>query len=165
MSSGRSEDILKQRAQVLCLPPAPETSEGLALTLFVRHEMLLGVKVDEVAGAGNVRQLSPIPRAPAWMLGAVFHRGEVLTLIDLPAFWGLDLRRIVDLPTYVVISDGRSKVGVLAEDLRGVQEVAASVTAWRGEPRQGVCEVGRHQDRPVAIISAQALLSDPRLTG
>lgn len=163
--SARAEEILKRRAKALAENDDQALRAGHPLTLFVRGGMLLGLRVGEIAGAGTLKALTPIPGAPPWMKGAVFHRGEVLTLIDLVPFWGLELRGIADLPTFVVLSDGRSKVGVLVEDLRGVQELEEPPSPWKGAARAGVVEVARHAEGPVMVLGAGALLMDPRLIG
>lgn len=165
MSGGTAEQILKHRASELAQAAEREVRQTYPLTLFHRGGMVLGLQVGEVVGAGSLRQLTVIPGAPGWMAGVVFHRGEVLTLIDLPGLWGMELRGVADLPTYVVVADGAAKVGILVEDLRGVHELDVPPSPWKGAVRAGVTQVTQQKDQPVIVLSARALLADPRIRG
>ncbi|MGQ0508216.1 MAG: chemotaxis protein CheW [Myxococcaceae bacterium] len=156
-------DILQERAQQLAERPAPEQQGKVALTMFLRGGQVYGVRTLEVEGAGRLRDLSPAPGAPAWMLGAIQHRGRVLSLVDLPLFWNMETSGVADLPTYIVVSDGISQVGILVEELRGVQDVDAVTTTYQGVERSGLTEIARQAGNPILVLSAPALLQDSRL--
>jgi chemotaxis signal transduction protein len=161
-------DVLKDRARALAQKAEVALSVGTSLTLFSRGKLagksiLYGVRTEEVEGAGRLRHLSAIPAAPSWMVGAVQHQGAVLTLVDLPAFWGQELEGIADLPTYLVITDGERRIGVLVEDLHGVLEVEGAPVLYKGPERSGLTSMARRAGEPVLVISGPALLQDTRL--
>ena len=139
--------------------------EDHPFTLFRRGGFLCAVPVEELAGAGTLRQLTPVPGGPAHIAGAVFHRGEVLSLLDLPVLWNVQLRGVADMQSYVVLTDGRARVGLLVEDLLGVRELADAPEPWRGEPHAGITEQARFGEETVLVLRVGALLSDPRLLG
>ncbi len=155
--------ILQERARQLAERPAAQEHGKLALTMFLRSGQVYGVRTVEVEGAGRLRELSAAPGAPSWMVGAIQHRGAVLSLIDLPAFWGMETSGVADLPTYVVISDGRSRVGLLVEELRGVHDVEMATSAYQGLERSGLTEIARQGGTPILVLSSARLLQDPRL--
>lgn len=163
--SSPAETLLRKRAKELARAEEEVLVQRWPLTLFRRGGLLVGIRVAEVHGAGTLRLLSPVPGAPAYVSGTVFHRGEVLTLIDLPAFWEMELRGIADLPTYVVVSDGPSRIGVLVEDLLGVHDLEVPPSPWKGAQRAGITEVSRRGDEAVMVLSAPSLFADPRLRG
>jgi CheW-like domain len=172
--------ILKERARALSQKGDPAVTGDASLTLFKRAHQMYGVRPQDVESAGRLRHMSPIPAAPSWMVGAVQHQGMVLTLIDLPAFWGHELEGIADLPTYIVLTDGQRRVGILVEELRGdeVQFDGAPVP-YRGPDRSGVTAVawGHYPPAPgeaapedaarrkvsVLVVSGAELLRDSRL--
>jgi purine-binding chemotaxis protein CheW len=158
-------EILKERAEALARSDQASADAAVPLTLFHRGKQLYGVRLGEVEGAGRLKQFSPVPGAPPWMVGAVQHRGAILTLLDLPPFWGLEVKGLSDLPTFLVISDGLQKVGVLVEELLGVHEVDGEVAPYRGDERAGVSEVARFSGQPVLVLSAARLFQDGRLKG
>src|SRR5688572_16443109 len=102
-------DILKERAEALARSDQASTEAAVSLTLFTRGKQMYGVRLGEVEGAGRLKQLSLVPGAPPWMVGAVQHRGAILSLLDLPPFWGLEVKGLSDLPTFLVVSDGRQQ--------------------------------------------------------
>ncbi len=155
--------VLQERAKALAERPAPEAHGKLPLTMFLRGAQVYGIRTAEVEGAGRLRELSAAPGAPSWMVGAIQHRGVVLSLIDLPAFWGMETTGVADLPTYVVVSDGRAKVGILVEELRGVHDVEAATSPYQGVERSGLNEIARQNGAPILVVSASRLLQDPRL--
>jgi chemotaxis signal transduction protein len=156
-------DILKQRAEALAHVDDARTTPIASLSLFLRGKQLYGVRLSEVEGAGRLRQLSTVPGAPGWMVGAVQHRGSILTLVDLAVFWGLEIRGVADLPTCGVVGDGNQRLGLLVEDLIGVQEVEATIQPYRGDERAGISEIAHFGAEPVLILSAARLMQDARL--
>ena len=161
MSEGPRQ-ILEERARAL----ARLKGERVALesmVLFTRAGALFAVHASEVLGSGRLRTLSPAPGAPDWLRGAILHQGEVLTLVDLPAFWNADLPGVVDLRTYVVLSDGIQRVGLLVEELLGLRELDEAPHAPEGPTRVGIIQVTRHQGTLAEVLGARALFDDPRL--
>jgi len=158
-----AREILQERARALAAPMAAAPVDPVGLTLFRRGGQLLGVRLTQVSAGGLLRQLSPIPGGPSWLLGALHHRGEVISLLDLPALWGLPSAGVRDLPSFVVITDGARRLGLAVEELLGVHEVEGGLIPYAGEGRAGLAELARYQDRPVLVLSVPHLLSDPRL--
>jgi len=156
-------EVLKARAKDLARPIDESADKRFSLTLFMRQRNLYGARLGEIEGAGQLREISRVPGAPPWIAGAIYHRGEVLTLIDLPSFWGEQTRGVADMPTYVVLGHGGARIGVLVESLAGVQEVDAAPVPYRGVERVGLAEMAQKKGEPVLVLSSALLLSDPRL--
>jgi hypothetical protein len=96
--------ILKERAEAAAHVEEQVAIATVPLSLFVRGKQHYGLRLGEVEGAGRLRQLSPVPGSPPWMMGAVQHRGSILTLLDLAPFWGVESGP-ADLPTFIVAGD------------------------------------------------------------
>jgi purine-binding chemotaxis protein CheW len=153
---------LRLRASQLARRPPEVTQERASMVLFIRGGQVYGVTLEEVEGAGKLREVSPIPDAAPWMFGALQYKGEVLTLIDLLTFWGTPVFGLADLPTFVTLTNGRQRVGVMVEELLGAQEVDGAATRYEGVERVGLLNVARLRGEPVLVLSARNLLSDPR---
>ena len=162
MMSRAPIDVLRERAQALARRSDGASTAGLPLSLFERGGQLFGVRLEEMAAAEQLRDLVPIPGALPWMVGAVHHRGSVLTVIDFPRLWGAEAFGISDLRTYFVLTDGRARVGVLVETLHGVTELDAAPIPYRGIDRLGITDVARHRDQTVLVLSAAVLFQDGR---
>lgn len=155
--------ILKERAEAAAHVEDQVAMATVPLSLFVRGKQLYGLRLGEVEGAGRLRQLSTVPGAPPWMVGAVQHRGTIITLLDLAPFWGMELKGLADLPTFVVVGDGRAQIGVLVEELLGVHEVDAAIQPYRGDERVGISEIAHWGQQAVLVLSAARLMQDGRL--
>lgn len=161
--------ILKERSRALAQKADPPAFTGTSLTLFTRAGQLFGIRTEEVDGAGRLRTLSQVPASPPWILGAVQRHGSVLTLVDLPVFWGLEPKGIADLPTYLVLVHGERRIGVMVEELQGVFELEGNPVIYRGPERSGIVQVVRRRstperlDEPILVVSALTLFQDPRL--
>jgi purine-binding chemotaxis protein CheW len=93
--------------------------------LFVFHlgALAIGVPSDQVREVTRMSPLTPLPRAPSFVLGVVGHRGEIFPLIDLLRFLNLGESRpkgrsrifISHLQTFVV--------GFHADDVVGLRRV------------------------------------------
>ena len=158
-----AREILEARSRALAERPEAAPVVTTALTLFRVHGELYGVRAEEVDAASQLRDLSPVPGAPAYLLGATLHRGQVLSLVDLAALWDLPRAGVRDLPAFVVLAQGGRRLGVLAEQLVGTVDLDGGLQAYVGPARAGVISLGRRRGEPVPVIGAEALLSDPRL--
>src|SRR3954468_24475735 len=130
--------ILKERAEVAAHVEDQAAIATVPLSLFVRGKQYYGMRLGEVEGAGRLRQLSHVPGAPPGMVGAVQHRGSILSLMDLAPFWGVELKGLADLPTFIVVADRRSQIALVVEELVGVHEVDAAIQTYRGDERVGI---------------------------
>src|SRR2546421_2376620 len=77
--------------------PEPDTSTTLHddaepqlrdLLLFVADDRTFGIFADEVESTAEARHPTPLPLAPAAVLGVVYVRGRMLTLFDPTALLG-----------------------------------------------------------------------------
>lgn len=61
---------------------------GKEYFIFVLGDLTLGVSSEHTHEVSRQGLLTPLPRLPAFLLGVVGHRGEVLPVIDLLRFLG-----------------------------------------------------------------------------
>lgn len=85
--------------------------------------LALGVGSSEVREVTRLSSLTPLPRAPAFVLGVVSHRGEVFPLVDLLGLLGQGERRAVPRTRLFVASVGRSVVGFVVDDVEGLRSI------------------------------------------
>ena len=82
----------------------------------------LAVPLYQLTGVEPVARLVPLPRVPAWVLGATHRQGAVLSVIDLAALLGQD-DATVDL--------SGARLLVAADDDLGVAFAVAGITETR----------------------------------
>ena len=158
--------VLSERARLLARDPG----NGAEADSFDVVEFLLGheryaFESAFVSEVHPLRDLTPLPGTPAFVLGIVNLRGELLPVIDLNQFLDLRKREETEDSRIVVLDVDGVRIGVIADSLVGVRSIATSkiqaslltLTGLHAEVLKGV-----DGDR-LAILDAAAILSDERL--
>lgn len=156
---------LAERAKALALRPVEDHAPMAEFVLMRRAGVLFGFHVNEVESSGRLRELTAVPGAEDWLRGITMHRGSVLSVVDLLVFWGELKRGVADMPSFVCLSTGGRAIGLLVEELLGLDETDARLEPWQGTERPGLEAVTQRRGERVHVISAERLLLDPRLAG
>ncbi len=166
-SPEKERRILKARAQELAREPeagvaAEETIEVVEFDLASeRYAFALA----QVRGVNVLRELTPVPCTPAFVLGIINVRGEIRTVIDLKRFFDLPGAGITELNKIILIEREGVQLGILADAIRGVSRIPLSelqpalptLTDVRADYLRGITS-----DRLV-VLDAAKILSDPRI--
>lgn len=137
------------------------SAEGYVLfRIGETHYALPALQVQQVA---MVERITPVPRAPDFVDGVVYLRGQVVPVVNLRARFGLE-RRPYDLASrLLVVQFGERVVGLAVDAARefvalppeSVFLPPEDLTAAGGRYLSGVSLVG---DRLVFILDVQKLL-------
>lgn len=159
--------ILKARAQALGRKSeaAEAIGERIEVVEFVLAQERYAVESEHVRDVYPLEHLTPVPCTPAFVLGIVNLRGEILSVIDIKKFFDLPDKGLTDLNKVIVLDSGSMHFGILADAIIGVHaipmaEIQASLptlTGIREEYLKGVTS-----DRTV-ILDAEKLLADERI--
>lgn len=100
-----------------------------------------------------IKELTPLPCTPSFVLGIINVRGQILTVIDLRRFFDLPIKGLTDLNKVIVIEHHEGELGVLADAILGVRSLCSSEIRPAPSTLTGVREIfaGRHgpaTDRP-----------------
>lgn len=71
--------------------------------------------------------VSPLPRAPAIVLGVINFHGQVIPVLDLQRRFGLSSHNYVLSSTLLVARTNRRTMALPVDEVLGVQEVAAEI--------------------------------------
>ena len=112
-----------------------------------------------------LKDLTPVPGAPAFVLGVINVRGQIVSVIDPKQFFGLPEKGLTDLNKVLLIDNGRMEFGLLADAVLGLRHIPLAelqpslptLTGMRAELLKGVTS-----DRLV-VLDAARLLSDKGL--
>jgi purine-binding chemotaxis protein CheW len=119
------EETPLQRA----LASAPERSVERAVQpdeeffIFRVGELNVGVRSKLVREVTRMGPLTPLPRAPSFLLGVVGHRGEVVPLIDLLRFFGQGESKVALRSRLFISAQGASVVGFVADQVIGLRRI------------------------------------------
>lgn len=155
--------ILQARADALAREAA-SAADGArieAVEFMLAHERY-AVESRHVRDVYPLEQLTPLPCTPAYVLGIVNLRGEILSVLDIKKFFDLPEKGLTDLNKVIVLEADGMRFGILADAILGVhalfpgdiQPTLPTLTGIREKYLKGVTA-----DRTV-ILDADALLAD-----
>jgi purine-binding chemotaxis protein CheW len=112
-----------------------------------------------------LRELTPLPCTPPFILGIVNVRGRVLPVLDLKKFFDLPERGLTDLHRMILVRGNGLELGLLADVIVGIRSVSAdslqpslpTLCGIRADYLKGIGE-----DRLV-VLDFDRILSDPKI--
>ena len=165
--AGETKRVLKARAQALARESekAQAADAGLeVLEFFLAHEKY-AVESRHVREVYPLENLTPLPCTPAFVLGIVNLRGEIVSVLDIKKFFDLPEKGLTDLNKVIVLQSGQMLFGILADTIAGVRripvaEIQPSLPALAGIREQYLR--GITPDRTI-LLDAEKLLADEQI--
>ena len=161
------ERILRARAQALARPPPPAPAAGTMLELleFRLASERYALESRHVQEVHPLRELTPLPCTPPFILGIVNVRGRILPVVDLKKFFDLPERGLTDLHRIILVRGHGLELGLLADVIVGVRSIAAdslqpslpTLTGIRAEYLKGVSA------ERLVVLDLERLLADPKI--
>ena len=158
--------VLAERARLLAREPdCSEEGESIDVVEFMLGDESYAFESSYVSEVYPLRDLTPLPCTPPFVLGIVNVRGQILSVIDLTQLLDLRNREPGEGAKIIILNAQGSRLGVLADRLIGVRSIRTdqiqtslvTLTGLRAELLKGVHSEG------LAIMDAAAIISDPRL--
>jgi len=158
--------ILKTRAKALAEEPeGKEPGERVEIVEFLLSQERYGVESRYVREVFPLKEYTPVPCTPPFVLGVINVRGEILSIIDVRKFFDLPGQGLGDLNKVIILSSGDMEFGILADAVAGVRTMAvealqppfSTFTGLRREYLRGVAPDG------IAVLDAGEMLSDKRI--
>jgi len=159
--------ILKARAKALARrrereAPVQEPIEVVEFLLAYERYALESSYVREVY---PLKELTPLPCTPPFVLGIINVRGQILSVIDLKKLFDLPEKGLTDLNKVILVQSGAMQLGILADVILGVRSIPVqdvqgplpTLTGIREEYLRGVT-----RDRLV-VLDVGRILSDKNI--
>jgi purine-binding chemotaxis protein CheW len=168
MTNGNeAERILRARARALARAPRLEPAEGAMLEVleFRLASERYAVESRLVQEVHPLRDLTPLPCTPLFVLGIVNVRGRILPVLDLKKFFDLPERGLTDLHRIILVRGNDLELGLLADVIVGVRKVEANslqpslptLTGIRADFLKGV------SDERLVVLDLDRILLDPKI--
>ena len=161
------KEILQTRARELAREPerGDVAVEHLEVIEFVLAHETYAIEAMYIRDVHTLRELTPVPCTPPFVLGLINVRGRILTVIDIKQFFELPQKGLTDLSKVLVIHTDEMDVGIVADAVKGVlsiplkdiQPSLPTLTGIRAEYLRGVTK------ERLVILDARKLLSDPKI--
>jgi purine-binding chemotaxis protein CheW len=158
--------ILRQRSRELARDThGTSAEESLSVVEFDLAGERYGVELTQVREVCLLKELTPVPCTPSFIVGIINLRGEIRTVIDLKKFFELPSKGITELNKIIMLHAGGRELGILADFILGVRSVPIStlqfslptLTGVRADYLRGVTH-----DR-LAVLDVAKLLGSARI--
>jgi purine-binding chemotaxis protein CheW len=159
--------LLEKRASELAVKPvrALETGERLEIVEFTMAHERYGIESKFVQEVSPLRELTPLPGTPPFVMGIVNLRGRVISLVDLKKFFALPEKGLSDTNHVIMLSSPEMEFGILADALLGVRDVLAGelqgdIPTFTGHRKEYLVGVARDG---TVVLDARKILGDPNI--
>jgi purine-binding chemotaxis protein CheW len=158
--------ILRERARALATVSDQSATETLEVLEFLLAQEKYGVETSYVREVSPLKDLTPLPCTPPFVLGIINVRSEILSVIDLKKFFDIPERGVTDLNKVIIVDDGAMAFGIMADVIAGVRMIAAAeiqpplhmFSGIQAEYLRGVTPERLVVLDTARILSAQALI-------
>ena len=139
--------------------------EVLQWVTYKLGEETFGINVMQVQEVLRHTEIAPVPGAPDYVLGIINLRGNVVTVIDTRARFGLPSTEITDSTRIVIIESEEQVVGIMVDSVAEVVYLRSSEidsaphvgTEESAKFIQGVCN---REDQLLILVDLNKLLND-----
>jgi purine-binding chemotaxis protein CheW len=164
--------ILKSRAEKIARMKEykKETASHLYIVEFLLGEEKYGIEVPYLQEVFPLKQLTPLPGTPDFILGIINVRGRIIPIMDIKKFFDIPDKGITDLNRVLIIRKDDIETGILADKIIEVKAVISeelqppmiTLTGIRSDYLIGitserliVLDIARIMDDPAIIINKE----------
>lgn len=166
-NGGDARQILKARAKALARPPESlkHTETAIEVIEFGLAQERYAIPTAAVREVYALKDLTPVPCTPAFVLGVINWRGQILPVIDIKKFFDLPERGITDLHKVIIVQHEKMELGILADLIVGVRTVPLNALQPSLPTLAGIREEylkGVTAERLV-VLDVAKILADPKI--
>jgi purine-binding chemotaxis protein CheW len=117
--------ILRARAKALAQEPKEEkvNKERIEVVEFLLAHENYGIESVYIREVHPLKELTPLPCTPPFVLGIINVRGQILSVIDLKTFFALPTQELTNLNKVIIVHNDKIEFGLLADAIVGVRWV------------------------------------------
>jgi len=165
VSTEKMKKILEERARALTKSTEVQTGESMQLVVFSLANETYGIATDYVREVQPLRQFTPVPCTPDFVVGVINIRGSIYSVIDIRGFFGVQKQDLTDSTKVILVNAAGLEVGILADDVKGatslpLSEIKAALAAQAATKDEYVQGVTKDM---LIILNLEALLKDERI--
>jgi purine-binding chemotaxis protein CheW len=167
-SAEEKQKLLRARARLLAAGGKAEaTSSHLPLEVveFVLGLEHYGIESHHIREIHPLSEFTPLPCTPAFVLGLVNVRGQILSVINLKRLFDLPETGLADRKKIIIVHADHTELGILADAIVGLRSITReelqpalpTLTGLRGEYLKGITK------DPLAVLDVEKILSDEKI--
>jgi len=159
--------ILKNRAKAMAWNPdqKAEFSKTIGVISFTLAGETYCVESEFVKEVYPLKEFTPLPGVPDYILGLINFRGQILPVVDPKKFFNLPDRGLGELNKVIILFHNKIEFGLLADYVDGslflspeeISPVPVGITSIGEKYLKGVTRDN------LIVLNAEALLSDEQI--
>ena len=158
-----SEDLYRrefgEEAQV-------EVGEQLELISFRLAQETYAIRLTHVQQIIKLREITLVPRAPAYILGVISLRGMIIPIFDLRSRLGLNSREATRQTRIIVVMDGPKIIGLIVDQVEQVVRIPSGAIEppppiLGGLESEYIEGIGRFSGRMLILLNLGKVLAPP----
>jgi len=165
VSRQKMQAILEKRAQALARVHEVETGDSMQLVVFSLADETYGIPTEYVREVQPLRDVSPVPCTPGFVVGIINIRGSIYSVVDIRQFLGVPEQEVTDSTKVILVDAAGLEAGILADDVSGSMSVPlaeirpplATAASIKEEYVQGVTK------GMLIILNLDTLMRDERV--
>lgn len=124
-SFAEKKRILKTRAKSLAREPGQDETAGehIEVVEFLLAHETYAIEMVYIREVYPLKELTPIPCTPLFVLGVINVRGEILSVIDIKKFFDLPEKGFTELNKVIILRASDMKFGILVDSILGVRSI------------------------------------------
>jgi purine-binding chemotaxis protein CheW len=166
-TSCKDREILLARARKLAQEIADSDTQQTAIPTieFLLENEHYAVEAAYVREVQPLKQLTPLPCTPPFVLGIINMRGQIVSVVDLKIFFSLPQKGFNDLTKVIVLHSPDMEFGILVEEVIGprliqLENLKPPLSTLGRIQRESIKGITSEQ---VIILDAPALLKNKKM--
>jgi len=144
---------------------ADGNDEVLQWVTFRLEEETYGINVMQVQEVLRYTEIAPVPGAPEYVLGIINLRGNVVTVIDTRARFGLASGDVSDNSRIVIIEAEKQVIGILVDSVAEVvylktSEIDSAPNVGTDESAKFIQGVSNRSGELLILVDLNKLMTD-----
>jgi len=160
--------ILRHRARLLAASSKADATAPrslLEIVEFVLGPERYGIESSCIREIYPLNEFTPLPCTPAFVLGLVNVRGQILSIIDIKKLFDLPEKGLTDLNKIIIVHAHSMELGILADAILGTRSIAPeelhpalpTLTGIRADYLQGITKDS------LVVLDVGKILADERI--
>ncbi len=117
--------ILRKRARQLAKEPqAIANQEFIDVVEFLLGAETYGIESAFVREVFPLKDFTPLPGTPSYVLGIVNVRGQILSILDLKKFFNVSGKGLGQMNKLIILYNENMEFGILADEILGTHSIA-----------------------------------------
>lgn len=165
METGQADEISKSRK-----------SQDYGRNQYIRfflEDIPLALPLSSALEIGHWPDITPLPNLPDWILGVSNIRGEIISIVELKAFFKLPSSGLKRNRRFIIVYNQDMKVGIVVDRIIGIFSLDRTNTDIRSNPYEEgeiaayisgvVAPEGKNKENLLNLLDIDKLLSSPRM--